>query len=131
MKYKRRSKAPAFQAAMPAKLLALLLLVFALFMVFAWGKARSQCLGKQVKRLEAELEKVSKVHSSELLKWQNMKTPANVESMLARHQIKMVWPAESDIVRIRPSTAPDAPSTMFEGRLASGVRATKPKGGKP
>lgn len=131
MKYKRKSNAPSVRSPVFIWFLVFLLGVLAFGIVYAWGNNRKQCLGREVKKLEVELEKVKKVHASEMFKWQNMKTSANIENMLAKHQINMGWPDESNIVRVRPSKAQDASSEMFEGRLASGARTSRGKGEKP
>ena len=112
----------------PVAIMSVLVVTAMLALLFVWMDGRSQKLGVRIKQLEAQLEDVNKAYANELSKWETLKTPQNIEKTLARNNIVMVWPAESSIVRIRPSDAPDGTLTQLKGELAQAGRAGKAHG---
>lgn len=71
---------------------------------------RCDAMGKQIKVLERELADVHKRRVNEEFKWSNLRSPANIEQALLRHQLVMRWPDKTRVVRLSP------PETTVPGK---------------
>lgn len=79
-----------------------LIIVATLSLAYVWMGCRCETLGREIKALEEEKELLQKKFYNEEYRWTQMKSPGNLERVLAKHDIKMIWPSSSQIVRISP-----------------------------
>lgn len=59
---------------------------------------RCEDLGEELKRLEGESRRARERRVCEESRWANMKAPRQIERMLARHRLVMIWPRQDQIV---------------------------------
>ena len=76
-------------------------LAVGLFLSYLTIDSRCQVLGRDLKRLETDIEDLHRTSLSEESKWLRMKSPVEVEKALTRHHLAMAWPSERQIVRLR------------------------------
>ena len=132
MKKTRRKNSVHIEGAVfPVWVLAALLVAATLCLAYVWCKGRSQGLGVRIKTLERELAEVNKVYANELLKWENMKSPSNVERALARYNINMIWPPESAIVRLHDPKGVELSIDKLNGEVAATAPGRTKIGGRP
>ncbi len=72
-----------------------------LLLAYLWLDERGQTLGVRIRRLECQRNDLDKRFDIEWSKWEALKAPSNIEEALARHQIALTWPAETNLVRLR------------------------------
>jgi hypothetical protein len=131
MTIRRKTRAPARGGGFPVWLFTLLLAAAALCLAYVWGNGRSHSLGVRIKTLERELAEVNKVYAHEQLKWENMKSPPNIDRTLARYNVTMTWPAESAIVRLRDPGGVEGSLAGPQREVAAHALGHPPKGGRP
>jgi len=68
---------------------------------YVWLGCRCEALGKELKALEKESSGLRKKFLNEKYKWARMKSPRNIEGMLAHHNISMTWPRRGQVVRLQ------------------------------
>ena len=98
---KRNRKRKEQGVAFPAPLAAVLALAAVVALSYLWVCGRCETVGRSIKGLEAELKEVQKRLINEQYKWSNMKSPRNIETLLKRHGMEMIWPDEAHIVRLQ------------------------------
>jgi len=92
--------------------LALLLAVATVFsLTYLWLHGRCEALGTQLKDLELRKVELQKQRVNEESKLANMKSPRQIEYLLQKHNLAMVWPDERQIVRMHRAPAGLAPAT--------------------
>lgn len=85
---------------LPSPVLLILLTVAGVSLFYLWICGRCDALGKDITRLESDLETLRKRGLNEQYKWSNMKSPRNMERLLVKHGLDdMILPAEHNIVR--------------------------------
>ena len=85
----------------PSPLAAILVAGAVLALLYLWFCGRCDALGKELGRLERKQEDLRGRLLNEEFKWTNMKSPRNMEHLLARHKLAMSLPAERDVVRVK------------------------------
>lgn len=61
-------------------------------------------LGRDIKKLEQELENVRTRIRTEEYKWSRLTSPRRFQQILAEHGIQMEWPEENRVVRLPSSS---------------------------
>jgi hypothetical protein len=77
-----------------------LLGIVSLLLIYMWFDIRIEALGSQIKKLEEKYTVLNKQYQNELWKWQKMTAPANIEFLLAKNNIDMVWPDREKVVKV-------------------------------
>jgi hypothetical protein len=85
----------------PVPFAGLLVIIATLALTYVWMGCRCESLGKEIKALEQEREVLQKKYLTREYTWTQMKSPRNIEKALARFNIKMIWPANNQIVRLQ------------------------------
>jgi hypothetical protein len=67
---------------------------------YIWLGCRCDSLGRDIKALEIEKAQLKKELLNEESRWAKMKSPSNIEMMLAKNNIVMTWPRQDQIVRL-------------------------------
>jgi hypothetical protein len=105
---RRNRKKDAESGVIVSPVAAILLGVAVLSLGYLWVCGRCDALGRQITALEVRKTALHRQVLKEDYKWSRMKSPRNIERLLARHGLSMQWPAERDVVRIHA----DAPGPL-------------------
>ncbi|MBU1694669.1 MAG: hypothetical protein KJ726_11455 [Verrucomicrobia bacterium] len=105
----------------PVPLALILVLVTGVAFGFLWLRDKCDTMGRRLQDLEARRDEVQRQVLREEYKWSNLKSPQNIERLMAQFNLKMVWPGERDTVRLRrPELEPEGPAEMqYAQRLAA------------
>lgn len=110
----------------PVPVVSVLVVAMLLLLAYVWLDIRSKALGTRIKFLEQQQSELQKKYDLELWKWEGIKAPQNIEKMLAQNNCAMIWPEESNIVRLNESAALASIMTDYKSQLAQLSRLTKP-----
>jgi hypothetical protein len=105
----------------PARLALVLVVMAGLSLFYVCVQSRTEALGREIKRLEAQRDQLRERVVKEQCAWARMQAPANVEAALKEHGLVMTWPGRDQIVRLRADGSIDTlmgPETRPGGRLA-------------
>lgn len=97
-KKKNRKRVDGF--VFPVPFAGALIVIATLALAYVWMGSRCETLGREIKGLEREKSVLYKKYLNEEYRWTQMKAPRNLERVLTRHRIAMVWPRSSQIVRL-------------------------------
>jgi len=84
----------------PAPFAGIVVVVSSLALAYVWLGCRCESLGRELKALEQQQAELKKQYDTEAFKWARKKSPRNIERMLERCGITMVWPHRTRIVRL-------------------------------
>jgi hypothetical protein len=93
----------------------------AICLVYVCIQSRTEALGREIKKLEAQRDHLREKVVKEQCEWARMQSPANVEKALKEHGLVMTWPGRDQVVRLRADGAIDAmmgPEPRTPGRYA-------------
>jgi hypothetical protein len=97
----------------PVSLALILVLVTGLAFGFLWLRDQCDTLGRRLQGLEARRVEVERQYLREESKWSNLKSPQNLERLMAHFHLTMVWPGEQYTKRLpRPELEPEAAAEM-------------------
>ena len=89
---------------------------------YLWLNGRNDDLGKRIKELEKKRTELERLVVNEEFKFANMTSPDNIQRLLARHQLNMILPRETNIVRTKSVPLGALASDPRSGRAyAAGV----------
>lgn len=114
------------QGVVPMPVVSALVIAMLLLLAYVGLDIRSKSLGTKIKILEQQQAELQKRYDLELWKWERLKTPQNIEKMLARNNCAMVWPEEGSIVRLNEPDAIISTMTDEKSQLAQLSRLTRP-----
>jgi len=86
--------------ALPAPLAALLVFGTAAAILVVWLSSRCDNLEKALRELDAEHTRWDQLARQEEYKLSLLESPRNIQALLARHDLPMVWPEERNIIRV-------------------------------
>ena len=98
-KKKNRKRVDGF--VFPVPFAGALIVVATLALAYVWMGCRCEALGREIKSLEREKSVLYKKYQNEENRWTQMKSPRNLERVLKRYHISMVWPKPAQIVRLK------------------------------
>lgn len=98
---KKNRKKYSSATVIPFKLLTILIAVGAVALAYLWLLDRCDALGRQIKRLEEQKQEVHKRVLNEELRLASMKTPQNMERLLAQCGLNMSLPEPGRVVVMR------------------------------
>lgn len=88
-------------------------------LAYVWFTGRCEKLGHEISVLEKQKAALDKQLSHEEFKWSRMKSPMEVEKMLARFRLEMAQPRAEQVVRLRESDLPPLqPATLRPVQVA-------------
>lgn len=96
----KKKKKNQVQVPFPVLLANVLVLVAVLGLSYMWLCSRCDALGKEIKNKEAELASAHKRLVSEQDRWSSITSPANLERAIRKHNLTMVMPRESQVMRV-------------------------------
>lgn len=67
---------------------------------------RCDALGKRIYQLEKQRDELRREIVNEEFKWSNLTAPENMQKLLQKHNLTMVWPSEESVVRVRRNPLP-------------------------
>lgn len=107
----------------PAPLALILAAAMFFSLGYLWLCDRCQALGRHLQNLEARRDELQRQVLAEEYKWANLKSPQNIERLLAHFQLDMRRPTEACIVRLRrPDLVPAAPGQLQYAQTMDGLR---------
>ena len=120
----RRKKIQGY--VMPVPVVSVLIVAMFLLLAYVWLDIRSKAFGTRIKLLEKQQTELQKRYDLELLKWERIKSPQNIEKLLAQNNCSMIWPDEVNIVRLNdPGTAASV-MTDYKSQMAQLSSFIKP-----
>ncbi len=103
--------------ALPAPLTALLAVVALAGVFVVWLSSRCENLDQAIREMQVKYEHLEQMARQEEYKLTLMQSPQNLQALLDRHGLPMVWPDERNIIRVdthlyrqfarRPDDIPD------------------------
>lgn len=98
----------------PTSVAFVLTLVTILAFAYLWLGNRCDVLGQRILSLEALAEELQRQILCEESKWSQLKSPQNIERLIAQFDLQLVWPGERYTVRVRrPELEPTAPANSL------------------
>jgi len=67
-------------------------------LAYLWMLSRCEAIGAEIKVLESAEAELIERYLNEELKWTRMRSPQNLERILARNSVKMDWPSGRQVV---------------------------------
>jgi len=110
----------------PIPVASLLVVAMLLLLAYVWLDIRGKSLGSRIKSLEQQQVELQKKYDLELWKWEKVKSPGNIERLLACNSCAMIWPEENSIVRLNDSPAAASIMTDYKSQLAQLTRSSRP-----
>jgi hypothetical protein len=105
---------------------AVLIVAMLLLLGYVGLDVHGKALGTRIKSLEQQQAELQKKYDLELWKWEKVKTPQNIERMLAQNNCAMIWPEEGDIVRLAEPAAMASLMTDYKSQIAQLSSLTRP-----
>lgn len=100
MTVRRRNRKKVDNLAFPAQVAGLFVLLASFALGYVLLGCRIEALGKAIKELENKQTVLKHRYQNEELKWARMKSPENLERVLALYDIEMQWPRRDQVVRL-------------------------------
>ena len=82
----------------PVPVASLLVIAAIAALAYLWMISRCEAIGAEIKALEAQEAELAEKFLNEELKWTRMKSPRNLEKILARNGVRMDWPTPAQTV---------------------------------
>ena len=76
---------------------------------YIWLSCRCDALGRELRSLESEKERLQNEYLTEEYKWMRMKSPREIEKALEKHNIMMTWPKTEQVIRLSDMNLIDEP----------------------
>lgn len=109
----------------PLPVAGVLMILVVLLLLYVWLDARVQALGIRIKTLEQQQAEIQKDYDTELWKWETLKSPGNIEKILNKNKIVMVWPVEANIVRLQEPNAAVELTQHMNGQMVQLSRSSR------
>ena len=110
----------------PVPIASLLVVAGVAALAYLWMVSRCEAIGAEIKALEQAEATLTEKYLNEELKWTRLRSPQNLERILARNGVKMDWPARGQVVLLANAGVwehGDAPGTVGgDGRYAGASR---------
>ena len=100
----------------PAKTILLIAVAALVAIAYLGLQSRNDELGREIKALERSLPGLAKNLASEERNWTAAKSIPNMKRLIDRYDIKMDWPAESQIIRLVPDPDNASPYQLHASR---------------
>ncbi len=111
----RKKNKPGFIFPLPVA--SVLMVAMVLSLLYVWFEMNGQALGSRIKVLEQQQAEIQKRYQHELWKWHKLKSPSNIEAVLCRNDIAMIWPDEERIVRFQKEEFSTTLSENFDDQV--------------
>jgi len=109
----------------PAPYAGVVVLGMLLALFYVWLGCRCDSLGKDIKTLELEKTELKKQLLNEESRWTKMKSPGNLEMVLAKRKIGMAWPRQDQVIRLHERVEDSNVSVKRPGNSLTYVRRNK------
>ena len=107
MRWNRRNRRLERQVGVAPWLVAGFILLAAIGLAYVWLNGQSDLLGRELRRLEDERNKLAKQHLNEEYRWARLKSPQSLDKALADHRLTMGAPRHDQVVRLRDAPRND------------------------
>jgi hypothetical protein len=92
---------------LPAPFTGIVVAASFLCLSYIWLGSRCDSIGRDIKAMEKAKDQLKKELLNEESRWTRMKSPANIEMVLAKRGIVMTWPRQDQVVRLYEGDAAD------------------------
>jgi len=104
MARRNRKRARREGVAFPVPFVGIIVLVVSLGLVYVWLDCQCNALGKAIKTLEIEQQDLQKKAGRAQFRWAQLKSPQNLDAVLARYSMEMHVPQWNQVVKLdRPA----------------------------
>jgi len=96
-------------------------------LAYLWMISRCEAIGAEIKALEVVEASLAEKYLNEELKWTRLRSPQNLERILARNGVKMDWPARGQVILLASAgiqEAGESSGTAGQDRRYAGVSRT-------
>ena len=124
--FNENRKKQTSNGAFPLNMALLLIIGSTLALGYVWLEMKGEALGERIKQLERDRVEIKRRYDHEVWKWENMKSPSNIEGALKRNNIVMVWPDEINIVHPRQRDVSTASIQGLAGQVAQFAQTGRP-----
>jgi hypothetical protein len=90
----------------PGTLFGVLVLLAAFALIYLYVCGRSAALGDKIAELEKVHANIRRQIATEQYKWERELTPGNIERLISKHKLDLVWPSEDSVVRLPRNPPP-------------------------
>ena len=90
----------------PGSLVGVLTVLAIMAFVYLYIGGRCELLGEKITELEKRHEQVRRDIANEDFKWARMMSPDNMEKLIQKHNLNMIWPPVDSVVRLRRNPPP-------------------------
>lgn len=90
----------------PGTLFGALVLLAGFALAYLYICGRSVALGNQITALEKKHASLRREIVNEEYKWNRALTPDNMQKLLVKHNLEMIWPSEDSVVRLPRNPPP-------------------------
>jgi hypothetical protein len=113
----------------PVPFASLLVVAGVAALAYLWMLSRCEAIGAEIKALERAEAELTERYLNEELKWTRMRSPQNLERILARNGVRMDWPTGRQVVLMADAglwTGGDEPGVVLaEARQYAGLNRTE------
>lgn len=97
--HRRRNRKKRMEGSMfPVPVASLLVGIGLAAVAYLWMLSRCEAVGAEIKLLEAAESSLTETFLNEELKWTRLRSPQNLERILARNGVRMDWPGRGQVV---------------------------------
>lgn len=90
----------------PGSLVGVLVMMALFAFVYLYVCGRCEALGEKITELEKYQEQLRREIANEDFKWARMMAPENMEKLIAKHNLNMIWPPVDSVVRLHRNPPP-------------------------
>jgi len=94
------------QGVVPAPLVGVLAMIALFAFVYLYVCGRCEALGEKITELEKYQEQLRRDIANEDFKWARAMAPENMEKLIMKHNLKMIWPPVDSVVRLHRDPPP-------------------------
>lgn len=113
----------------PVPFASLLVVAGVAALAYLWMLSRCEAIGAEIKVLERAEAELTERYLNEELKWTRMRSPQNLERILARNGVKMDWPSGQQVVLMADAGlwagGDELASALAETRQYAGLSRTE------
>lgn len=113
-----KSRQPGVNGVIPGSLLGALLLVAGIALTYLYVSGHCVALGDKITSLEKQHAAIKRDIVNEEYKWSRAMSPENMERLLKKHDLTMIWPPEDSVVRLPRNPPPHLYAEVQQGLVS-------------
>lgn len=117
-KMRVKSRQPGVNGVIPGSLLGALLTLAGIALAYLYVSGRCVALGDKITSLEKQHAALKRDIVNEEYKWSRAMSPENMERLLTKHGLDMIWPSEDSVVRLSRNPPPHLYAEAYQEFVA-------------